>query len=106
MSSRSDSNQLRARALRSSISVTSIVDDMPIVLPLSSADRIGGTLIAAVAMDSEAGQSLDVLHPLPDEGRRVLQRRHANRLDLVEDLWSSDAARLRSHAEGGRNRPA
>src|SRR5262245_50575499 len=82
MSSRKRSNQARARALRSSIELGSIADAM------SSALRtvIGAALVATVTVNADAGQPVDVLEPLPDEAREVFQRRHAQRLDLVEVL--------------------
>src|SRR5260221_13496709 len=90
MSLRSASNQLRARDLRSSIALTSIGSALR--------SEIGAALVAAVAVNADAGDFSGVLQPLEDEARQVLQRRLPQRLDLVEELVVERLLHLRHAA--------
>src|SRR3982074_3097018 len=78
MSLRSASNQLRARTLHSSIPFTSIGSALR--------SEIGAALVAAVAVNADAGDLSGVLQPFKDEARQVFQRWLPQRLDLVEEL--------------------
>src|SRR5260221_8590946 len=99
MSSRKRSNQARARALRSSITDISI-QRPPQVLAillkrpgtrfaskrLALRAVIGAAFVAAVAVNTHPRDPPRMRKALPDEARKVLQRRRSERLDLVEQL--------------------
>ena len=85
MSSRSASNQPRARAFLAIFSIRASTCPSEC---RSNALRavIGAALVAAVAVHADPRHLAGVLDPLPDEARQVFQRRRPERLDLVEEL--------------------
>src|SRR5580700_3245259 len=79
MSSRSASNQARARILRVSSCPASM--RLPTYRPL-----IAAGFLAAVAEHGDAGHVAGLLHVIEYEARQMLERRRAERVDLVEML--------------------
>src|SRR6478736_3025552 len=108
MSLRSASNQPRARALRSSITFTSIGSALR--------SEIGAAFVATVTMNADARDLACVLEALPDEARQVFQRRRPERLDLVQELvverllhlshTAFEQAEIVQHSRGGVRRAA
>src|SRR4051794_6224882 len=108
MSLRSASNQLLARALRSSMK------DRSIRLFLRS--EIRTALVATVPMDADARDLARVLNPIPDEARDIFQRRGPQRLDPVQELVvqrllylrhaAFEQAEIEHHSGGGVGRAA
>src|SRR5258708_19857411 len=99
MSSRKRSNQARARALRCSskdISMQWSPEVLAILFKrtgtrfaskrLALRAVIGAAFVAAVAVNTHPRDPPRMRKALPDEARKVLQRRRSERLDLVEQL--------------------
>src|SRR5829696_3606225 len=108
MSSRNASNQALARVLRSSMTDTS--------MRLALWPKVGAALVATVAVNADTRNLAGVLDPFKDVARDIFQRRHSQRLDLVQELVvegladffhaAFEQAQIQHHAGGGIGRAA